>query len=107
MGIHKAWQNVTIHLIRNFLNFNNSLIFNMDFARINFLLKNINNISRNFRCHIFIFLFHVEHYLPIYIKSTLTSEGETPLIREASPIVSGILLFNFCLASVESDFRPS
>jgi len=57
-------------------------------------------------------MFHVEHtyiylystyYLPKQTNNTLISEGETPLIRAACPIVLGFILPNFCVASVESE----
>ena len=42
-------------------------------------------------------------YLPRYNRSILTSDGETPLILPACPIVTGFILDNFCLPSVEID----
>lgn len=38
-------------------------------------------------------------YLPRYTVSTETSAGETPLMRVTCPIVAGLILFNFSLAS--------
>ena len=44
-------------------------------------------------------------YLPMYTRSTLMSEGETPLIRDAWEIVTGRIDCNFSRASNESDFK--
>lgn len=43
-------------------------------------------------------------YLPKYISNTDTSEGETPEIRDACPMVRGAYLISFCLHSIE---RPA
>jgi hypothetical protein len=40
-------------------------------------------------------------YLPRYINKILISEGETPLILPAWPILTGLIFSNFCLPSVE------
>lgn len=44
-------------------------------------------------------------YLPMKTKSTLMSEGDTPLIREAWEIVTGRIAFSFSRASNERDFN--
>ena len=48
-------------------------------------------------------MFHVERYLPRYIKRMLTSDGETPLILPACPMLDGLIFVSFCLASVDID----
>ena len=40
-------------------------------------------------------------YLPIYTINTEISAGETPLIREACPMVLGCIFLNFSRASEE------
>lgn len=50
-------------------------------------------------------MFHVKHYLLSKTRRTEISEGETPEIREACPIVRGFILDNFCLASEERDCK--
>ena len=42
-------------------------------------------------------MFHVKHffYLPNKINKTLMSEGDTPVIRDACPIVFGLIFVNF------------
>ena len=44
------------------------------------------------------------NYLPKWTSNTEISEAETPLIRDACPIDSGLILLSFCLPSAEIDF---
>lgn len=46
-----------------------------------------------------------EDYLPIYTNKIDTSEGFTPEIRDACPIVLGRILESFSLASEEREVR--
>ncbi len=50
-------------------------------------------------------LFHVEHlaYLPKCMSRTDTSDGETPLILDAWPMVFGRIFDSFSRASAETD----
>ena len=51
-------------------------------------------------------MFHVEHvsHFPRKTIKTDISEGETPEIREACPIVEGLILESFSLASDDKRF---
>ena len=42
-------------------------------------------------------------YLPNFTNRTFTSAGETPGIRDAWPIVEGLMRLSFCRASIVSD----
>ena len=52
-------------------------------------------------------VFHVKHsfYLPKYTINTEISEGDTPLILDACPIVFGFIFESFSLASDDNDLR--
>ena len=52
-------------------------------------------------------MFHVEqyNYLPIKTIKTETSEGEIPLIRDACPIVVGLIVVNLSTASPDKELN--
>lgn len=75
--------------------------------RVRFLFNKIENSEHN--CHTVYFETNLkkanvprgtfQNYLPINTRSTLISEGETPLILEACAMVTGRIALNFSLAS--------
>ena len=73
--------------------------------RISAIMSNERVIRRDFPDFEITMLEFCKAYLPIWTMSTAMSAGETPLILCAWPSEDGFILANFCLASIERDFK--